>query len=268
MNMYGEPDPLYVRARSALLDAADTLEPHLDSLVLVGAQAVYLRAGSSDLAVAEYTTDADFAIGPDTLADEPLLGDLLDADGFTLRRNPGAWLNPDGIAVDFMVPEAIAGPGSRAARLGVHGKIVARRAKGLEGALIDRDRIRIGALDPVDTRTVDMWVAGPGALLVAKVIKIAERVGGHRRLDKDALDVLRLLRAVETADLAERLGRLLEHDLSRDVTVEAIDLLGPLFGTLDAVGVGLVVRSAGADADPEILALSMTTLIDDLLQRL
>ena len=42
--MPGEPDPLYVRARRALLDAADALEAHLDAVVLVGAQAVYLHA--------------------------------------------------------------------------------------------------------------------------------------------------------------------------------------------------------------------------------
>ena len=71
--MPGEPDPLYVRARGALLDAADALAVHLDSIVLVGAQAVYLHTGGADLfdAAAPYTTDADFAIGPADLADAP-----------------------------------------------------------------------------------------------------------------------------------------------------------------------------------------------------
>ena len=46
--MPGEPD-LYVRARRALLDAADALEAHLDAVVLVGAQAIYLHAGEADL---------------------------------------------------------------------------------------------------------------------------------------------------------------------------------------------------------------------------
>ena len=40
--MPGDPDPLYVRARSALLDATDALAVHLDAIVLVGAQAIYL----------------------------------------------------------------------------------------------------------------------------------------------------------------------------------------------------------------------------------
>ena len=58
------PDALYVRARAALLDAVEALGAHLDAVVLVGAQAIYLHTGDADLAVAEYTTDADFAISP------------------------------------------------------------------------------------------------------------------------------------------------------------------------------------------------------------
>ena len=66
--MSGAPDPLYVRARCALLDALDALEPHLDAIVLVGAQAVYLHTADTELSVAEYTTDADLAIAPGDLA--------------------------------------------------------------------------------------------------------------------------------------------------------------------------------------------------------
>ncbi len=113
-----------------------------------------------------------------------------------------------------------------------------------------------------------MWVAGPGALLVAKTVKIAERVGGPRSSDEDALDVLRLLRAVATETLAERLDYLREHDLSRDVTIEAIGLLGPHFGSSDAEGVAMIIRAGGAGVDPQVLALSVTILTNDLLQRL
>jgi hypothetical protein len=138
--MLGVPDPLDVRARAALLDAIEALDPHLDAIVLVGAQAIYLHTGDADLAVAEYTTDADFTVSPYGLADAPLLGDLLGAAGFTPREHPGGWLSRDGIYIDIMVPEALAGPGTRGARLGPHGKRAARRAKGLEGALVDRER--------------------------------------------------------------------------------------------------------------------------------
>lgn len=158
---------------------------------------------------------------------------------------------------------------NRGARLGPHGKRAARRAKGLEGALIDRERHTIGALDPDDGRTVELWVAGPGALLVAKVHKIAERVGNQDRVrDKDALDVLRLLRAVETDDLASRLAILRSTELSAAVTNEAVGLLPELFGTSESAGVAMAVRAAGSGEDPATIGGSLMALIDDLLARL
>lgn len=263
--MLGVFDPLYVRARAALLDAAEAFGAHLKAAVLVGAQAIYLHTGDADLSVAEYTTDADFAISPIELAGTPLLNDLLEGAGFTLREHPGAWLSPGGVYVDLMVPEALAGPGSRGARLGPHGKRAARRAKGLEGALIDRDTRTIGALDPVDTRQVSMWVAGPGALLIAKIHKIAERVDASDRVrDKDALDVLRLLRAVDTDQLADRLRSLLDQDLTRSVATEAISVLPQLFRDARSDGVTMAVRAAGTAEDPTTIAGSLIALIADL----
>ena len=263
--MSGDPDPLYVRVRAALLDTLDALEPHLDALVLVGAQAIYLHTGDADLAVAQYTTDADFSISPGDLADAPLLGDLLMARGFLPREHPGGWLTPDGIYVDVMVPEALAGPGSRGARLGPHGKRAARRAKELEGAAVDRERSVIRALDPADDREVEMWIAGPGALLVAKTHKIAERVGAMDRVrDKDALDVLRLLRAVEPEDLMQRLAHLRASEVSGAVTNAAVAQLPALFGDPVSEGVLMAVRAAGDQEDPDTIAGSLVALIDDL----
>jgi len=263
--MSGEPDPLYTRARAALLDTLVALEPHLDALVLVGAQAIYLHTGDADLAVAQYTTDADFSVSPGELADSPLLGDLLTTRGFLPREHPGGWLSPDGIYVDVMVPEALAGPGTRGARLGPHGKRAARRAKGLEGAAIDRERSVITAIDPSDDRAIEMWIAGPGALFVAKTHKIAERVGARDRVrDKDALDVLRLLRAVKTEDLALRLTALRASDVAGSVTDEAIDLIPALFGDRTSEGVLMAVRAAGDQEDPETIAKSTIALANDL----
>ncbi len=263
--MPGVPDPLYVRARAALLDAVEALDPHLDAIVLVGAQAIYLHTGDADLAVAEYTTDADFTVSPDGLADAPLLGDLLGAAGFTPREHPGGWLSRDGIYIDIMVPEALAGPGTRGARLGPHGKRAARRAKGLEGALVDRERRTITALDASDGRQVSMWVAGPSALLIAKIHKIAERVDHSDRVrDKDALDVLRLLRATGTEHLGGRLTALQTDDLAASVTTEALDVLPRLFGTEQSDGVLMAVRAAGTAEDPATIVGSLTALVADL----
>ncbi len=39
----------------------------LDSIILVGAQAIYLHTGAADLVVAEFTIDADFSVAIDHL---------------------------------------------------------------------------------------------------------------------------------------------------------------------------------------------------------
>jgi hypothetical protein len=97
--------------------------------------------------------------------------------------------------------------------------------------MIDREVHTISALDTDDTRVDTIWVAGPAALLVAKTHKIAERVGAQDRVrDKDALDVLRLLRAVETDDIAQRLQRLTDSDIAAAVTREARIHIEDLFG--------------------------------------
>ena len=264
--MSGGPDPLYVRARTALLDAADALAEQLDAVVLVGAQAIYLHTGDGDFAAAEYTTDADLCVAPADLRDTPLLAELLETHGFSLREHPGAWMSPDGIPVDLMVPEALAGAGSRGARLGPHGNRAARRAKGLEGALVDRTRMEIGSLDRADERAVAMLVAGPAALLVAKVHKIAERTAtGDRVSDKDALDVLRLLQVIDTPTFAAGLAQLANHEISAAVTAEAVSQLAPLFGTPEAAGIAMAARAARPNAQADVISASFIALVSDLL---
>ena len=94
-----------------------------------------------------------------------------------------------------------------------------------------------------------MLVAGPAALLVAKVHKIAERTGtGDRVSDKDALDVLRLLQAIDMATFAAGVAQLANHELSATVTAEAVSQLALLFGSPDSVGATMAARAARADA--------------------
>ena len=75
-------DELFVLARRVLLDALDALGDHRDAAILVGAQAIYLRVGEGDLAVAPYTTDGDIAIDPAVLSKHPPLEWGLRAAGF------------------------------------------------------------------------------------------------------------------------------------------------------------------------------------------
>jgi hypothetical protein len=54
---------------------------------------------------------------------------------------------PTEVEIDLMVPEAVGGAGRRAARLPGHAKEIARKARGLEAALVDKHMTVISALD-------------------------------------------------------------------------------------------------------------------------
>ena len=80
------------------------------------------------------------------------------------------------VTVDLLVPRALGGPGRRAARMGEsHGKRTAMKAHGLEAAVVDNQLTVLGALVPADSRSFEIRVAGPAALLVSKIHKVAER---------------------------------------------------------------------------------------------
>lgn len=270
--MSGAPDPVYARARRVLLDALEVLQAHRDAVLLVGAQAIYLHTGEGDLAVAPYTSDADLALNPQALADEPAIEALLREGGFTPAPGPdrvGTWIGPGDVPIDLLVPDALAGPGRRAARLGAHGNRVARRGRGLEAALVDNRLMEIEALETSDDRRLEIVVAGPSALLVAKLHKLAERQSSPSRLDdKDALDVYRLLRAVPTEDFVAGVSRLLQDALSREVTEEALAHLQALFGAEGALGSQMTVRALVPLEDPATIAASCAALSGDLLAAL
>lgn len=267
--MSGVSDDPYVRARRVLLDALEALEEHRNAVILVGAQAIYLHVGEGDIAVAVYTTDGDIVLNPAVLADDPKLDALMRSRGFAPDPNPshvGTWLEPGGVPVDLLVPEAVAGRGSRSADLGLQGNRVARRARGLEAALTDHAPMTISALDPVDGRQISAPVAGPTALLVAKLHKLYERQSNPTRLDnKDALDLYRLLRYIPTETFAEAIPMLLGDDRSRAVTQLALGYLRDLFGTPDALGSQLAEQSVEPLVRPGSIAASCAFLTDDLL---
>lgn len=119
MSSPGGADDLLVQSRSALLDALDALGAHRESVVVIGAQAVYLRTAGAPVAVAEATKDSDLAIDPRSLADEPLIESAMASAGFKPdpeKGQPGAWVNAAGVPVDLMVPERLAGGGGKSAR--------------------------------------------------------------------------------------------------------------------------------------------------------
>jgi hypothetical protein len=79
--MPGEHDPEYIEARRILLDALKALGRHRKAVVLVGAQAIYLRVGEGELQVAPFTSDGDLALNPSVLDDEPILAEALQVLG-------------------------------------------------------------------------------------------------------------------------------------------------------------------------------------------
>jgi hypothetical protein len=275
----GDPDQqeAYALARRVLLDALDALGDQRDAVVLVGAQAIYLHTGDTDLAVAPFTTDGDIAINPEKLQVDPKLEEALHDAGFEKdAQNVGTWIASQplrgtqvNVAIDLMVPEAVGGPGRRGARLSVHGKSAARKARGLEAALVDYQTRSIEALDDTDSRVLEVAVAGPSALLVAKLHKIAERIDSpDRSRNKDALDVYRLLQSIPTETLADGIRRLLDDRVAAGVTEEAVTFLRTLFSEPSRKGCQMVASAVASLESGETIAQSCAFLTEDLLKEI
>jgi hypothetical protein len=265
-------DKVRADARATLLDAVEALDAHKASVILVGAQAIYLRTGSTTFALAEATKDSDLAIDPRHLGENPRLEEAMTGAGFILNpvsQQPGAWMSPNGIPVDLMVPELLAGSGSRrGVRIPPHAKHSARRAAGLEAAIIDKSPMSVDSLDG-DGRRAVITVAGPAALLVAKLHKLGERVDTPDRLnDKDAHDIYRLLVATETPDLAESMQRLHAHEISQEATTHALGYLKQLFASAEALGATMAGRAEEGVGQPDTVSASVSFLAQDLLSAL
>lgn len=168
------------------------------------------------------------------------------------------------VPVDLIVPESVAPPGGRlGARLGgEHGRRAARRATGLEGALVDHSQVEVAALEAGDSRRIVVNVAGHTALLVAKVHKIGDRADRPDRLtDKDAGDVLRILMSTTPEHVAQRLADLLDDDRSSEATRGGMGLLDLLFGTPRSLGTQMAVRALAGVLDPSTVEAICTTFV-------
>jgi hypothetical protein len=278
-----ELDARYVAARRVLLDVLTALAPHGNAVILAGAQAVYLHAGTADLAVAPYTTDGDLVLDPRLLEDAPELEAGMTAAGFYLQPHigghiePGIWLTKTSaggeeilIPVDLIVPEgAASGGGRRAARLGAHGNRAARRAVGLEAALVDHSTMTISALDPTDSRSLQAKVAGPAALFVAKAHKLhdrAESPRGDRLDDKDAADVVRLMQTTNPDEIAGALGALGDDAIAGAPSKDALVYIEQLFGRRGALGVEMSARALRAAMPEDRVEALCTAYVAALLK--
>ncbi len=276
MNQLGDTDRLLIRSRSVLLDALEALSDHRQAVILVGAHAVYLHTAGIKVALAEATKDSDLVLDVRQLGATPLIEAAMADGGF--RRDdrtgqPGTWVSPEGVPVDLMVPEADAGGGgrrARGARIPPHHKHSTRRARGLEGVVVDNAWLTINALHPDDERSALIRVAGPAALIVAKTHKITERARyqPRRLMNKDAHDLYRLLQ-LDLADLVRGFQRLQIDDRSAVVTQEALDALRDLVALgSDSLIAQMAGQAEAAVGRPGLVAESVVGLADELLHAL
>ncbi|HEY1650426.1 MAG TPA: hypothetical protein VGG09_00960 [Acidimicrobiales bacterium] len=274
-------DPLYVEARKILLDALVALAPHGKAVIVVGAQAVYLRTNETELAVAPYTTDGDLALDPSLLGDHPELEKAMGDAGFRLQPQaggniaPGVWLatvEVDGqthdVPVDLIVPEGAATSGGRrGARLGAHGNRAARRAVGLEATLVDHSRVLITALDPTDRRSIEAEVAGPEALFVAKAHKLNDRIASRKTSridDKDAADVVRLMQSVPAPEVRNTLNALANDPMAGETVRDGIVYLRDLFARRRRPGIEMAARAMRVAMDASTVEVICTAYMAQL----
>lgn len=126
----------------------------------------------------------------------------------------------------------------------------------------------IRALADGDDRAYEINVAGPAALLVAKVHKLLDRIDAddNRRIDsKDAFDVFRLLQAVDTMKLIDEINLLAAAEVSAEVTAEAMAGFRELFGNPTGRGTMLVADHVMGIEDREVIVASSVALSEGLI---
>ena len=168
-------DERYVLARRVLLDALEALVDHREAIVLVRRSSGLLACRRCRFRVAPFTTDGDLVLDPTLLSETPPLETALRGAGFFSKKadSVGVWVThrrteqaeKTEVCVDLLVPANVSpGKGRRAARLVGHDVPAARKVVGLEGALVDLDRMQLRALAESDSRVLDVQVVGPASV--------------------------------------------------------------------------------------------------------
>ncbi len=195
--------------------------------MVIGAQAVYEHTRHLADVPPTATSDGDLTVDPRLVSDRPLVADAMIAAGFHPARpeRPGIYSltptapggQPVPPTVDLIAPEALAGTGTRGARMGVHGKSSVGRARGVEMALLDKQVHRFGPIGASGRAAVDVAVAGVAALVCAKSWKLHERFAAadagkpSRFRSKDAADMWRLMAVSNTSEVRATFERCERH---------------------------------------------------------
>jgi len=160
--------------------------------------------------------------------------------------------------------------GRRAARLpGDHGKTTARKSPGLAGAVVDNGPLDLVSLEGGDLREITVNVAGYGALLVAKLHKLGDRLVTPDRLNaKDAGDIYRLFDAIAPDEMAGLLSTLFSDSRSSAATSKAVVYLDPLFLSRGRTGTQLAVEALRNVLPEATVIAALTAYADELVRRL
>jgi hypothetical protein len=246
------------QSRRLLIDTIRAFSAFADGLTVIGAHAVHVWVKDALGAIPmQATRDADVAVNPVFVTPDPKFLEVMEGIGVepALPDRPGIYGYtaekelplPERTTIDLIVPEAYAGPGRRAARIAGQER-AASRATGLELTVWDRHLRTLAAIDdPADT--VDAWVAGPAALLVAKAHKVHERLAQlasrpDRLRPKDSGDIALLMIVSQPGTVAEVMAsQSAEHPEIAAVVSDAAKWLVEMYS--DPSG---VLRRHAADA--------------------
>ncbi len=276
MNESGVPDAKgYAIARSALFDALRALAPLPEkSIVLVGAQAVYLRAPEQVIpSIAPFTLDGDIVADPHKIRRPRIIIELLEGAGFTLRGANGLYVlagapidEQYAARVDIFVPAGVEhtweaeGYNMRDAR-------ATFVQSGLELALVDHSTMIVMPVDVSrKNEGIAVEVAGTVALLIAKAWKIHDRfeegVEAFREVVKDITDIYRLLRSSTPEELQTSI-----HCLPSEETIISVAQSGATYlrklCTRGGPAIDLLREALGSASEGELIVESLTALVDE-----
>ncbi len=116
---------------------------------------------------------------------------------------------------------------------------------------------------------IDVRVAGPAALLVAKAYKLGERfreTGQRRLVSKDAADVLRLMLTNEAGPVRRRFEALLVNSRAGTTTRRGLTYLDELFGASERPGVTMAVEALRTEVDADQIEVTAPAYTAALLR--
>lgn len=173
--------------------------------------------------------------------------DRNNAGNLAVQRWVAAGGDKSPVTVDFLIPP-VDGPGRSGQIFHLEGDFGAIISPGLDLAFKDRMIQRLdGSNLRGDLLTRDVWVCGPGALVVLKALACR-----GREKPKDAFDLFYVLRNYGSgpAEVAERLRPYTEHT----AVVRARDILASDFADERRMGPRRVARFLGMDDDASLQA--------------